>query len=196
MAMSNLVAALAEARKDMKMPKLNGVGHAGRNGCREYKYALLVDVLDCIVPPLAERGVLLTQGIDEAGFLSTTARMGEEELVLDRRRVNLSGTSQEQGSAETYAKRYALCTVFCISGIEDDDGEAASNRPPVRENPGPVTDARKFLWTTIKEYAAKQGITPEEALEGVKKRPEWESQQHSAEWLMAVAREYSELANG
>jgi len=60
----------------------------------------------------------------------------------------------------------------------------------------PVQDAKRELWAALQAYAAKCGGTPEDALEGVKKRPEWESQQHSAEWLMAVAAEYRELADG
>lgn len=60
----------------------------------------------------------------------------------------------------------------------------------------PVVDAKHELWAALKAYAAKMGCTPEEAFEGVKKRPEWESQQSSAEWLLAVASEYRELADG
>ena len=60
----------------------------------------------------------------------------------------------------------------------------------------PVSDAKRFLWARLVEYAEKVGKTPEECLEGVKRRPEWESQHGSAEWLMSVAAEYGELANG
>ena len=129
-----LVEALLEARKVMVNPPLNGVGHAGKNGAREYKYALLSDVLSCVMPPLLDNGVLLTQCIED-GVLKTVAYCGDESMVLDSRKVNMSGTSQEQGSAETYAKRYALCTVFCLSGIEDDDGAAAQNQPRRGQNP-------------------------------------------------------------
>lgn len=59
-----------------------------------------------------------------------------------------------------------------------------------------VKDAKRELWSALQAYAQKKGGTPDDALEGVKKRPEWESQQNSAEWLLAVASEYRELANG
>ena len=60
----------------------------------------------------------------------------------------------------------------------------------------PVDEAKRELWAALRAYAAKKGGTPEDALEGVKKRPEWETQGGSAEWLLAVASEYRELADG
>ena len=187
--MGELSSAILEARKNMQMPPLNGVGHAGKGGSREYRYATLQDVLKCVMPPLMERGVLLTQGFEE-GDLVTRAVKGDESMVLDRRHVNMSGTSQEQGSAETYAKRYALCSVFCIAGMEDDDGQAASVAGT------PLDRAKHRLWAALTAYGKKNGRDPEDVLGDVRKRPEWESQQHSAEWLEKVASDYEELCRG
>lgn len=187
--MTNLSDSLLEARKRMDMPPMNGVGHAGKGGSREYRYATLQDVLKCVMPPLMEQGVLLTQGFND-GTLNTVAWKGDESILLDSRSVNMSGTSQEQGSAETYAKRYALCSVFCIAGMEDDDGQAASSAG------SPLDQAKHRLWAALTAYGKKNGTDPEEVLEGVKKRPEWGTQNASAEWLNKVASDYEELCRG
>ena len=101
---------------------------------------------------------------------------------------------------------------FRVTELEVDDGQIAkltianmSKRGVIvygqgkgkKETPksNPVNDAKQALWKELKACAAKQGREPEELLEGVKKRPEWESQHESAEWLLAVAAEYAELAD-
>lgn len=187
--MSALTDALAKARKEMKMPPMNGVGHAGRNGSREYRYALLSDVLKCVVPPLLENGVFLYQGIRD-GVLETVVMMGDESLTLDSRRVNLSGTSQEQGSAETYAKRYALCTAFCIAGLEDDDGQAATDAANARGSApadNRAEQAKRRMWEAMKRYAELHGMEPTEVANGVKKRPDFAE---TAEFYTRVAEEF------
>lgn len=186
--MSDLMDSLVKARKNMKMPPMNGVGHAGRGGSREYKYALLSDVLGCIMPPLLDEGVLLYQSL-QGGVLRTMAAKGDEVIELDARSVNLSGTSQEQGSAETYAKRYALCTVFCIAGIEDDDGAAASERPQDER----TVQAKRRMWGAIQKWAELHGRAPEDVLNGVQKRPEWAE---TVEFFTAVADEFEGDLNG
>lgn len=188
--MSALTEALAKARKEMSMPPLNGVGHAGRNGSREYKYALLSDVLKCVMPPLLDNGVFLYQSITCEGCLKTIATMGDEELVLDSRKVNLGGTSQEQGSAETYAKRYALCTVFCIAGMDDDDGEAASSRTPPMDERTAV--AKKRMWSAVKRWAELHGKDPMEIVNGQMQRPDWSD---TAEFYDRMASEFEADSN-
>lgn len=60
----------------------------------------------------------------------------------------------------------------------------------------PVADAKKRLWAALTAYGKKYGRDPEDVLDDVRKRPEWESQKESAEWLVSVARDYEELVNG
>ncbi len=52
--------------------------------------------------------------------------------------------------------------------------------------------AKSRMWSALQGYAERHGRTAEEILEGVKKRPEWEAQHESADWLLAVAREFEE----
>jgi len=56
----------------------------------------------------------------------------------------------------------------------------------------PLRDAKGRMWKAIQDYAGRHGREPEDILAGVRKRPEWESQSGSAEWLLSVAREFEE----
>jgi len=135
----SIFSALATARGKMEQPKLDSTGRTGKNGAREYKYASLSAVLESIVEPLSEVGVFVSQGLDTDDVLTTEAHLGELSTVLDRRRVCRAGSSQEQGSAETYAKRYALCTVFGLAGMDDDDGAGAQSQPAQKTDSHPAT---------------------------------------------------------
>lgn len=117
--------ALAEAQKNMEQPVLDSVGRTGRGGERTYKYASLASVRKAVFPPCNELGIFITQHFDGDSTLLTEAHLGEQVVVLDKRNVTIIGRAQEDGSNETYAKRYALCSVFGLAGVEDDDGEAA-----------------------------------------------------------------------
>lgn len=117
--------ALAKAQKDMDQPTLDSVGHTGKGGVRTYKYASLASVRKSVFPPCNEQGIFITQHFDGDNVLITEAHMGDECVILDKRKVTLVGKAQEDGSNETYAKRYALCSVFGLAAVEDDDGEAA-----------------------------------------------------------------------
>lgn len=201
---------LAAARAEMAHPKMSAVGRAGKNGARTYPYATLKDVIDAIVPPLSKRGVWLTQRID-AGTLVTEAFKGDEAAELDRRPVDLSGTSQEQGSAETYAKRYALCSVFCLAGTEDDDGKAASERPAAAKQreepvtakqkaaekpkaPDPLEEARARLVKAERAYAEAHGMEFEQVHSGTMKRPEYDG--NVPEILLLIAQEFEDALEG
>ena len=58
----------------------------------------------------------------------------------------------------------------------------------------PVSDdlqvAKAELWKEIQAFAERTGSDPKAISDGVKKRPEWEEQCSSADYLMAVAREF------
>ena len=177
---NNITAAIIRARANMTNPPMNGRAQYG-------KYATLGDVLGIVQPALYNEGVLLTQRIHN-GELITMAVTPTETLELDRRAVDLSGTSQQQGSAETYAKRYALCSVFCLVGVEDDDGAAASQPKPAQapKNNAARNKAVKRLNAAIDAYCQTHDTTPEACKESVKKRPEFED---TADFYNMVAEE-------
>lgn len=93
-----------------------------------YKYTQLDDVIGVIRPPLLENGLVMLQGVEvtESGmYLTCRVTDGTCVEVLDRRRFDPKGDPQQQGSYETYMRRYQLLTAFGLAG-EDDDGASAS----------------------------------------------------------------------
>lgn len=196
----NIWSALAQAQYKMKPPELDGVGHAGKNGSRTYKYATLSSVRRSVLPPCNELGIFITQHFDGENILITEAYMGEESAVLDRRMVKLTGNPQEDGSAETYAKRYALCSVFGLAGVEDDDGESASKAPQRQQKPAqnpaqkqtppdPLTLAKKRFMAALTAHCEAHGIDKDQEIE-LLGGTQFLSQQ-TAEWLDAKTEYYS-----
>lgn len=115
---------LMDARKVMDNPKLDSEGQVGK---RRYKYSSLMSVLDVVMKPLVDRGIFLTQHIarsEDGWALVTEAWKGSDRAVLDERPIDMDCSPQDQGSRETYAKRYALCSAFCLVGQEDDDAQS------------------------------------------------------------------------
>ena len=126
-----LAAALVEFRGDL--PKISKDAKGNYS-----KYATLDNIISTISPVLAKYGLTFVQPL-------TTTKEGViaiETVVLHKSGQWISSVSplsveqngrlagaQAQGSATTYAKRYALCAALGISPDEDDDGAAASQSP-------------------------------------------------------------------
>lgn len=99
---------------------------------------------------------------------------------------------------------------FRVTEMEVDDGRIAKlticnmskkglvvyGQKPDTPMEDPYAAAKRRMWDALTAYGKKNGRDPEEVLDDVKKRPQWESQKDSAEWLLSVAREYEELVNG
>lgn len=123
---SRLVAAMSEMTnpkkdKTAQVPTKNG-------GKFTYKYTQLDDVLAVVRPPLLAQGILLLQGVTDQERLVCSVTDGTDEAVLDSRPFRPTGDPQQQGSYETYMRRYQLLTAFGLAG-EDDDANAAVLQP-------------------------------------------------------------------
>jgi len=92
-------------------------------------YATLGNVLEVLRPALVEHGLTVEQAPDlfegtpclTTMIVHTESGMGRvyhTPLILDKQ------TSQGMGSAVTYARRYALVSIFFMDADEDDDGAA------------------------------------------------------------------------
>lgn len=98
-----------------------------------YMYETLGQVLDIVQGKLMNHALYVTQGIgydhDHYELRTVVRDMFDPEVaaVMDIRPLRLVGDPQKDGSAETYARRYALKTVFGLCGA-DDDGAAASGK--------------------------------------------------------------------
>ena len=107
----------ARALAAMSHPHRDGTSHHGR-------YATLPAILDVIRPILAEHHLAVFQPMTPDGvrtvFVHTNGAMIDAGLYP----VTGSNNPQAQGSAVTYARRYALSAALGVSGV-DDDAETA-----------------------------------------------------------------------
>ena len=127
-----LAGALAKAQAEMGKALKQNTNPAFRS-----KYADLGSVMDACLPALNKHGIAVVQPtIDDAeGRYVETVLLHESGETL-RCRVPLivqKNDMQGYGSAVTYARRYGL---MCMAGIapEDDDGNAAAQAAPKRED--------------------------------------------------------------
>lgn len=187
----SLIKALAEAQKEMGNPPLNGLAQISQS--RSYKYALLADVEAVVKPPLMERGVFITQKIGEDNRLHTIAYLGEESMELDNRPVMCEGAPQDNGKAETYAKRYALCSVFCIVGEEDTDAQGVQAQTATNPAGNEKSMAIVRLNEAIAAYCRRMGGTVEGEKANIRARADY---MDSASFYSRVAYEYEQMTNG
>jgi hypothetical protein len=106
------------------------------------KYTPLDTIVETIGPILVKHNLVWTTlpGRDEQGEPALTYRLayaptgekleGVMPLLLSKR------DAQGQGSAITYARRYAMCAVLNLVGDADDDGNGASGGEPAAKTTG------------------------------------------------------------
>lgn len=126
-----------------KIAKVQGeIGKLSKDADNPYfksGYLTLEKLLDNLRPLLEKHKLVLTQCpsaiIDNGntvGILKTviTDLENEEQLETEMLLASKATDPQAQGSAITYARRYALMAIFAIVPSEtDDDGNAASPAP-------------------------------------------------------------------
>ena len=123
-----LATAMNRVQAEIEDPAKNKKVDAGR---RAYRYADLPGVLDVVRPELAKHGLAVVQcpcELDGEAALTTVLAHGAsgEWLETTIRLRPVQGDPQSVGSALTYARRYALLSLFGIAADDDDDGKAAS----------------------------------------------------------------------
>jgi hypothetical protein len=165
-----LAAALAAAQAEF-----DAVGKASDNPFFHSKYADLPTIMRAVGPVLAKHGLAVTQHPGYATYATGGITDPSREIVdtITTRIVHTSGewmqstmllhlipdksghvTPQAQGSAITYARRYALSAALGIVTDVDDDGNQASQGPALVNE-----DQRKAL----AKAAHDAGLTPADA---------------------------------
>lgn len=134
--MGELMRALARFRKAAPAIIKNADGQRS-------KYANLQHVLDSIQEPLESSGLVLTQWpVGESELLTHLHHTTSDEWMEGTMTLPSGSTSQDQGSAITYGRRYALAAILQLKiENEDDDGDAASRKR--QPKPSPAEKARK-----------------------------------------------------
>ena len=132
MAEITLTQALAAAQAEMKNAPFDKT-----NPHFKSQYASLTSIRDTAIPALSKNGIAVTQtGVQvdpETWVIRTTLHKDAETFSGDIPVIADKANAQAFGSAMTYAKRYGLAAMVCISSDEDDDGNEATKAPPQTE---------------------------------------------------------------
>lgn len=97
------------------------------------RYISLDSLMDQILPVLNKHGIVLVQAPSvlngEASLTTTLLHASTGEKIEDTMFLTLERDNpQGQGSAITYARRYALMSFLGLVADEDDDAQSASTR--------------------------------------------------------------------
>ncbi len=94
-----------------------------------FSYAPLESILHAVAPALSKNGLALTQAmvvVDGKDYVETTLRHASGQSICNRIPLFVRDDGpQAYGSALTYARRYGVTLLLCISADDDDDGNAA-----------------------------------------------------------------------
>jgi len=151
---NELASALVSAQAEF-----SAVPKGSNNPFFKSKYAALPDVVASASPVLAKHGLAVTQSIsfDVSGdgslvdTLTTTLLHKSGQYVENQMILHLPKQDpQGQGSAVTYARRYAYMSILGLVADDDDDGNAAS-RPKVQAKPTPTPAPASDLTNQLRE---------------------------------------------
>ncbi len=145
--LANLAAALAAAQAELPVIPRTTPGHYG-------PYADLASVREAVRPVLARHGLSIVQLPSAANTLTTMVLHASGEWIAGEMDLHQASTPQGQGSAISYARRYALSAALCLATEPDDDAELAQSEQPAprprqaagrapRENGAAVSEAQQ-----------------------------------------------------
>lgn len=152
---AKLDAALAKAQGEIEAASKDKVNPAFRS-----KYADLTSVWAAIRPALSKHGISITQWPvhSEDGRLHIVTRVAHDGEWI-KAHFSIPVVKQDPhgyGSATTYAKRFSLAAAIGVVADDDDDGNAASQRPNFEPRkaaaPMPATDLETVGDTFIRKF--------------------------------------------
>lgn len=130
-----------------------GKDQTANTGTYSYSYADLSDITHTSLPLLAAHGLAWTvkTAVTEGGFVllsSLKHRDGWTETCEWPLPDPSRSSAQQVGSALTYGRRYTFTALTGVApGGEDDDAQAANNRPAAdAPPPNPITAAKNAVW--------------------------------------------------
>lgn len=123
------------------------------------KYASLSAIIEDTREPLAKQGLSYAQFPSGDGGLETILMHSSGEWISESFQINpVDHKPQSVGSALSYGRRYALCSILGLQ-VEDDDGNEAS-KPVVKITPKIVTQTRDEQKRRIKELIDDITVVP------------------------------------
>jgi len=147
-------------RLAMVRSMVSGVKKTAKNPFFKSSYADLNGVMDALAPALVECNLIYVQyanRIDGVDVLTTelvNIPNPEEKILSHTHLIIPSADMQKFGGAITYARRYALVTMFGLEAIDDDGNVAVGKEKPLTATQlhnKRVTNAKKLLDKAKKE---------------------------------------------
>ncbi len=124
--------------------KIQAIKKDGKNPHFKSSYATLPQILSEVKPILSELGLTLLQPI-HSGKVKTEILDGKDLIAASEIDMPVGTlTPQQLGSAITYFRRYTLASLLALE-IEDDDGNAASQKPSLAIGTDLYKKAVKYL---------------------------------------------------
>ena len=121
---ATIAEALAAAQAELTDPPKDSI-----NPHFKSRYSALNTILKTVRPVLAKHGIAYSQTTDiiDGQFVLVTRLLWGDEEIAGRYPIQpTKNDPQGQGSAITYARRYALQAIVGVAADDDDDGNAAS----------------------------------------------------------------------
>ena len=158
--------ALAAAQVLIKAPKKGKEAkiQTKDGGSYGYHYADLADVIEAYREPLSKHGLAVVQPMiqrDGHMVLMTLLLHSSGEWLASEFPIAAYAKPQEQGSAITYARRYAVSSLLGIAAEDDDDGKRAQDAEPRKAEPQPLSADAAAILTVAAELAQIIGIDPD-----------------------------------
>ena len=165
-------------RLAMVRSMVSGVKKTKSNPFFKSKYADLNSVMDSLAPALIECNLIYVQfvnrldGVDVLTTELVNIANPEDKIVSHTHLVTPAPDMQKLGGAITYARRYALVSMFGLEAVDDDGNVASGKAKPMtatQEHNERIKSAKKALdkakenndfdtATDIFDYAEKNGF--------------------------------------
>jgi hypothetical protein len=116
--------------------KVDTIKKDAKNPFFKSTYASLTNIIDSIKEPMIESGLVLVQFPEGLHHLTTRLIHSEsgEWMESEYAMKPVKDDPQGIGSVLTYMRRYAIASILNLSIDEDDDANAASQKPMVKED--------------------------------------------------------------
>lgn len=124
-------------RLSMVRAMVSGVKKTAKNPFFKSSYADLNGVMDTLAPALVECNLIYVQyanrfdGVDVLTTEVVNVSNPDDKIVSHTHLIIPSADMQKFGGAITYARRYALVTMFGLESIDDDGNVAAGKEKPM-----------------------------------------------------------------